>query len=362
MTGWLILSDGSVYKGEYSGPLKTTITQLVVNTAMTGYQEAITDPSYTGEAILFTYPEIGNYGWTYWRSEGFNHCDAVVCRKISRTFSSRDNGASCSMHWHLTDLYKVPVLEGVDTRDITRKLIKLKNNTVIICSNEHNVEYYKKHVSEYKGLPTMDRIRLAQSYQPEWSLGRRTEHTGLGNVLIVDYGIKSSLWSQVANRFKNVVTVNSLKSISNEMRETADIIFLSNGPGDPRDLKSEIVEVRRLIGSGANVRGVCLGHQLISLALGAEIERLSFGHHGCNHPVKDLETGKINITSQNHNYAVKDSSLHDLNEVEVTQVNLNDYSIEGIQSHSGRVQSLQFHPEAAPGPSDASYLLDRILC
>jgi carbamoyl-phosphate synthase small subunit len=341
----LILADGTTFEGYAAGYLPAsgiTTGEFVFNTSTSGYQEVITDPSYAGQIITFTYPHIGNYGVTPLDDEAQRPwCRGVVIRELSELPSSwRSHEA---LEEYLLR-HEVPAIIGVDTRRLTRHL---RAHGALPGAFGYG--------DALAGAATTARGTDGRDYVSDVTTASIYER-GEGDLHIVafDYGIKSTMVTQLAQRFRVTVVPASLDA--NAVRELhPDGVFLSNGPGDPAALGALVSTIEGLLGT-TPIFGICLGHQLLADALGGETFKLPFGHHGSNHPVMDLATGRVEITAQNHNYAVVPDSLE---RGVVSHVNLNDGVIEGISCAGERCFSVQYHPEAGPGPHDARYLFDR---
>ena len=343
----LVLADGTSFDGYAAGflPPEGVVTgELVFNTALSGYQEVITDPSYAGQIITFTYPHIGNYGVTPLDDESPKpHCRGIVVRELS---ALRSNWRSQEGLEDFLVRHRVAVLVGVDTRRLTRHLRSHGALPGAFGHAESDVVAQAARVA--RGTDGQDYVREVTT--------RRSYSRGQGDLHVVayDYGIKETMVNQLARRFR-VTVVPSWTNAEQALSLRPDGIFLSNGPGDPAALRDPVAEIGRLVGA-VPIFGICLGHQLLATALGATTFKLPFGHHGSNHPVKDLVSGRVEITAQNHNYAVAPESLVS---AQVSHLNLNDGVIEGIASASDRCFSVQYHPEAGPGPHDARYLFER---
>jgi len=345
----LALSDGTLFEGEAAGFLPEvgfTEGEFVFNTALSGYQEVLTDPSYAGQIITFTYPHIGNYGVTSRDDEALRPwCRGVVVRDLSLVASNwRSEG---DLEAFLIR-HRLAAITGVDTRALTRHL---RGHGALAGAFGHAERASVVEAARRaKGTDGMDYV--SQVTTP--TLYERGDE-GL-HVVALDYGIKTTMVNQLSQRFRVSVVPASISE--NEIRSLQpDGVFLSNGPGDPAALVAHTNVVSSLIGT-VPIFGICLGHQLLAQALGARTMKLPFGHHGSNHPVKDLATGRVEITAQNHNYAVAPDSL---TRGMVSHVNLNDGVIEGIASPADRCFSVQYHPEAGPGPHDARYLFERFV-
>ncbi len=342
----LVLADGEVFEGEAAAALpelEVATGELVFNTALSGYQEVLTDPSYAGQLIAFTYPHIGNYGTTPADDESRRpFCRGVVVRDLVAEPSNwrADQGLE-----HFLVRHGVPAITGVDTRRLTRHLraagaIPAAMGTLPVAALLH-------HAQGAQTTTGRDLVGEVTAEAP-YVVG-----SGPLRVVAMDFGLKTTMLRQLS-RMATVTVVPAGTSASEVLAADPDGVLLSNGPGDPAALRGPIAAVADLLGK-VPVFGICLGHQLLALALGGSTYKLPFGHHGSNHPVRRLATGHVEVTAQNHNYAVTPGSVAD---AEVTHVNLNDGVIEGIRSDKARAFSVQYHPEAGPGPHDARYLFE----
>jgi carbamoyl-phosphate synthase small subunit len=343
----LVLADGATFEGHAAGHLPEegyTSGEFVFNTALSGYQEVITDPSYAGQVIAFTYPHIGNYGVTPLDDEAPHPwCRGVVVRDLSELPS---NWRSAGPLDEFLRLHHIPALVGVDTRRLTRHL--RSHGALPGAFGHDDPTIVSAAARRAVGTDGTDYVTMV-STDRAYALGDGDLH-----VVAFDYGIKTTMVQQLARRFRLTVVPSSTSA--DEVRELRpDGVFLSNGPGDPAALGDNVAVVGDLLGT-VPIFGICLGHQLMCMALGGSTFKLPFGHHGSNHPVQDLATGRIEITAQNHNYAVTPGSL---SRGVVSHVNLNDGVIEGVASGADRCFSVQYHPEAGPGPHDARYLFER---
>ncbi|MCU1363752.1 MAG: carbamoyl-phosphate synthase, small subunit [Acidimicrobiaceae bacterium] len=343
----LILGDGTTFEGYAAGylpPSGFTSGEFVFNTALSGYQEVLTDPSYAGQIISFTYPHIGNYGVTPVDDEAVRPwCRGVVVRELSDVASNwRSRGG-------LEDFlrgHQIPAIVGVDTRRLTRHL--RAHGALPGAFGHGDAHVVRRAASEARGTEDGDFVTAVSTREPY------TRGEGDLHVVALDYGVKATMVRELARRFR-VTVVPAGSSAEEILNYRPDGVFLSNGPGDPAALGAQVAVLESIVGR-LPVFGICLGHQLLADALGGTTFKLPFGHHGSNHPVQDLSTGRIEITAQNHNYAVVPDSLE---RAVVSHVNLNDGVIEGISAPSERCFSVQYHPEAGPGPHDARYLFER---
>jgi carbamoyl-phosphate synthase small subunit len=339
----LVLADGTVFEGEAIGWAEQVVTtgEVVFNTALTGYQEVLTDPSYAGQIICFTYPHIGNYG--------VNSADAESRRPFCRGLIVRDL-ADRPSNWRseqsLQDFllaHHLPGIAGIDTRRLTRHL--RDHGAMPGAFGLADETTLKQAAANEPGTDGVDLVKEVTTTAP-YTTGR-----GPSRVVAYDFGIKSTILEQLGH-LATVEVVPAATPANEVLARQPDGVFLSNGPGDPAAVGYAVDAIRGLLGP-VPVFGICLGHQLLAAALGAETYKLPFGHHGANHPVRRLATGAVEITSQNHNYAVADGTL---DTADVTHVNLNDGVIEGLACRQVPAFGVQYHPEAGPGPHDARYL------
>jgi carbamoyl-phosphate synthase small subunit len=341
----LVLADGTTFDGYAAGYLSpggVTTGEFVFNTSTSGYQEVITDPSYAGQIVTFTYPHIGNYGVTPWDDEAAHPwCRGIVVRDLSELPSNWRARESLESFLRR---HQVPVITGIDTRRLTRHL-RANGALPGAFGPGPGVADAAASARGTDGCDYVSDVTTRDIYQ---------RGDGDLHVVVFDYGIKSTMVNQLAQRFR--VSVVPASTEADAVRALSpDGVFLSNGPGDPAALPELVRVLGDLLGT-TPIFGICLGHQLLADALGGKTFKLPFGHHGSNHPVQDLATGRIEITAQNHNYAVVPDSLA---RGVVSHVNLNDGVIEGISCVEERCFSVQYHPEAGPGPHDARYLFDR---
>jgi carbamoyl-phosphate synthase small subunit len=361
--GALVLADGSVFEGELigaepaGGAVGVASGEVVFNTALSGYQEIVTDPSYAGQIITFTYPHIGNYGVNLDDFESRRpFCRGVVVRDLARRHSNwRAEGDLDG----LLRAYGIPGIAGVDTRRLTR-LIRERGAMpgAFGAASEADLLAAARAEPGTDGVDLVAQVTTPEAYVVGDEAVDRGAAATAGSprplVVAYDFGIKRTILRHLAQRFR-VEVVPASTPAAEVLDRGADGVFLSNGPGDPAAVPYAVEAIRDLVGQ-VPVFGICLGHQLLGRALGGETVKLPFGHHGANHPVRNLLRDEVEITSQNHNFAVAPDSLGDA--VEVTHVNLNDGVCEGLRVRDAAAFSVQHHPEAGPGPHDASYLFD----
>lgn len=347
----IVLEDGTEYLGYSFGDKGERVCEIVFNTSMVGYQEIVSDPSYTYQMVVMTYPLIGNYGIA---DDDFETRVPTIGGLIVREYNdSPSNFRYTKTLSEILEENHIPAISGVDTREITRKIRDNGSGKVIITdittSHDEAMRILKETELRH------DAVSLV-SCKKRW-YSRTSNHKF--NVVAVDCGIKLNIIRSLNQRKCNVTVVPFNTTAEEIIAMNPDGVFLSNGPGDPQDVTPVIELVKNLKGKYP-IFGICLGHQMISLAYGADTYKLKFGHRGGNHPVKNLETGKIEITSQNHSYAVKSESLEGT-ELKATHINLLDNTIEGVECKKDRVFSVQYHPESAPGPQDSAYLFDKFI-
>ncbi len=359
MQATLALEDGRIFKGEGFGAAGERAGEVVFNTSLTGYQEIFTDPSYAGQIVVLTNPQIGNYGINGADSEAARpYIEGLVVREFSQVSS---NWRSEQVADEYLERFGVPVLSEIDTRALVRHLRANGVMRGVISTVEHDPAVL---VAKARAIPRMDGTDLAsvvstpKSY--EWVQRGNPLRPGEAapardlHVVAYDYGIKQNILELLGGEGCRITVIPARTTAEDVLALKPDGVFLSNGPGDPEPLTYAVDAIRGLMGR-TPVFGICLGHQLIGAALGGRTYKLKFGHHGGNHPVKQLATGRVEITSQNHNYAVDPDSL-DANEVDLTHINLNDGTLEGLRHRTMPLASVQYHPEASPGPHDSHYL------
>lgn len=347
----IVLENGQEFYGYGFGADKETINEIVFNTSMVGYQEIISDPSYTDQMVCMTYPLIGNYGIT---DEDFETRVPTMGGLIVREYNDLpSNFRYTKTLSEVLDEYDIPAISGVDTRMITRIIRDEGSQKVMICDADVPYEEALKKVKDYV-IPTDMVSRV--SCKKRW-YSRTPNHKY--DVVAIDCGIKLNIIHKLNEKGCNVTVVPYNITAEEILNMRPDGLFLSNGPGNPEDVQTVINVVKELKGK-LPIFGICLGHQMISLALGAKTFKMKFGHRGGNHPVKNLATGKLEITSQNHSYAVDVHSLEGT-ELTLTHMNLLDDTAEGVKSEDNKLFSVQYHPESAPGPQDSAYLFDEFI-
>lgn len=355
----LILEDGSVYHGLSIGVSGTTLGELVFNTSSTGYQEILTDPSYRGQIVLMTYPEIGNYGINSgdFESSRINAIGFVVSRLSPFTSSWR---SEFSLQEFL-EKNNVVGIEGVDTRAITRKTREKGTLKAGITTEAISDADFLKQVQAQPGFEELDMISEVTTKVPyTLTTENPVSHIRVKKLVVVDYGIKASILHYLQQYAEEIVVLPASSDFEQIMSHQPQGVLLSNGPGDPAVLHEAVDTARKLVESKVPTFGICLGHQILGLACGAQVSKMRFGHHGGNHPVKDMELEKVFITSQNHGYCVEFENFPS-DRLAITHINLNDQSIEGFRHLNAPVMSVQFHPEASPGPHDANYIFERFM-
>lgn len=367
-TAILALEDGTLFRGRAFGAEASRAGEAVFNTSMTGYQEILTDPSYCGQIVAMTYPLIGNYGINAEDAESARpYLDGFVVHELSRTYSNWRGRQG--VHEYLVE-HGIPGIEGVDTRALTLRLRKEGAMKAFISTEDVSDEEAVARARAWHGMEGTDYVRKvtcpsAYDWDPSDVLSGAWSPDGPGSlpekrfrVVAYDFGIKYNILRRMRQRGFDLRVVPATATAAEVMAERPDGVFLSNGPGDPAACGYAHTAIRELIGQ-VPIFGICLGHQLLSIALGARTFKLKFGHRGGNQPVQDVKTGRVEITSQNHGFAVSPEGLGE--DVEVTHWNLNDRTVEGIAHRQLPVSSVQYHPEASPGPHDADYLFDRFL-
>ena len=345
----IILEDGTQYYGYGFGDNSDKVCEIVFNTSMVGYQEIISDPSYTYQAVVMTYPLIGNYGICEDDYESQNpSIGALIVREYNNDPS---NFRSVETLSETMKRYSIPGIYGVDTRQITRSIRDLGSRKVLICNIDMSLE------DGLKILKDADIARDAVSKVSSKSITEYPADNEEYHIVAIDCGMKQNIVRSLNEKGCSVTVVPWNTTADDIIKLNPDGVFISNGPGDPTDVPETIETIKKLKGKYP-IFGICLGHQIISLAYGAKTYKLKFGHRGGNHPVRNLRTNKIEITSQNHSYAVDASSVSDT-DLDITHINLLDNTVEGVECIKDKIFSVQYHPESAPGPQDSKYLFDR---
>lgn len=361
MQATLALEDGRIFRGKGYGACRERGGEVVFNTSITGYQEIFTDPSYAGQIVCLTYPHIGNVGTNPVDEEAPRpYIEGLIVRDFSLVAS---NWRSRQLTQDYLARHCIPVISHIDTRALVRHLRRYGAMRGVLSTVSTDAETL---VAKARALPAMAGLDLARTVtcaapyewtEPGVNLSQGTRHKVQGtpfHVVAYDYGIKQNILRRLVDEGCRVTVVPALTLPEDVLALKPDGVFLSNGPGDPEPCTYAVEAVRQLMGR-VSIFGICLGHQIIGLALGGKTYKLKFGHHGGNHPVKNLLTGKVEITAQNHGFAVDADSLP-ASDVELTHINLNDGTLEGLRHRTLPLFSIQYHPEASPGPHDSRYL------
>ena len=388
MKAYLILEDGTVFEGTSIGADKEVISEIVFNTSMAGYLEVLTDPSYAGQAVCMTYPLIGNYGVCRQDCESRRPWpDGFIVRELSRMPSNFRS--DCSIQEYLKE-YDVPGIAGIDTRALTKILREKGTMNGMITTNEnYDLEEILPKLSAYTTGKVVEKVTCAEKYEVKGSkdlsengpvsgsavfnkeafaAGEKEKRpsmvralNGAGKrVALLDLGAKENIARSLAMRGCDVTVYPAGTKAEEIIADAPDGIMLSNGPGDPKECTGVIQEIRKLYETDIPIFAICLGHQLMALATGADTHKMKYGHRGGNHPVKDLSTGRVYISSQNHGYVV-DTDRLDPQIAVPAFVNVNDGTNEGLRYTGKNIFTVQFHPEACPGPQDSGYLFDRFI-
>jgi len=365
----LVLADGTVFRGISIGATGHTVAEVVFNTSMTGYQEILTDPSYTKQIVTLTYPHIGNYGVNLEDVESAQvYASGLIIRDLPLIHSNFRN--SQSLADYLAD-NKIVAIADIDTRKLTRILREQGAQTGVIIAGEVDeakaLVLASTLIESFPGLTGMDLAKVVSCTHPyealegEWALGTGYAKalTTKFHVVAFDYGVKRNILRMLVARGCKVTVLPAQTSAADALAYNPDGVFLSNGPGDPQPCDYAITAIKTIVDSGMPTFGICLGHQLLALASGANTHKMKFGHHGANHPVQDVETNRVYITSQNHGFAVDATSLPA--NIKTTHISLFDGSLQGIARTDQPAFSFQGHPEASPGPTEMSYLFDRFI-
>lgn len=350
MKAFLILEDGYIFEGKSIGSTKEIISEIVFNTSMTGYLEVLTDPSYAGQAVVMTYPLIGNYGICYEDMESLKPWpDGYIVRELSRMPSNFRSEGTIQDFLVKND---IPGIEGIDTRALTKILREKGTMNGMITTNENFV--LDEVISELKKYSPTGVVKKVTCDKVSKLEG------GKYKVALMDFGAKNNIAKSLHNRDCEVTIYPAQTSAKTIIESNPDGIMLSNGPGDPKECTEIIEEIKELYNSDIPIFAICLGHQLMALATGADTHKMKYGHRGGNHPVKDLKSGRVYISSQNHGYVVDENTI-DENIAEVGFINVNDKTVEGLRYKNKPVFTVQFHPEACPGPQDSSLLFNEFI-
>lgn len=350
MKAFLILEDGTVFKGTSIGSKKEIISEIVFNTSMTGYLEVLTDPSYAGQAVVMTYPLIGNYGICHEDMESLKPWpDGYIVRELSRVPS---NFRSDDTIQNFLETHDIPGIQGIDTRALT-KILREKGtmNGMITTNADYDIEVVKEKLKKYTPTGVVEKVTCKEK--------KVLQGNGY-NVALMDFGAKNNIAKSLNQLGCNVTVYPASTSAEEIIASNPDGIMLSNGPGDPKECVSIISEIKKLYDTEIPIFAICLGHQLMALATGADTHKMKYGHRGANHPVKDLLSGHVYISSQNHGYVV-DSSTINPDIAEVGFINVNDKTVEGLRYKNKNIFTVQFHPEACPGPQDSGLLFGEFI-
>ena len=365
----LVLADGTVFRGISIGAPGHAVGEVVFNTSMTGYQEILTDPSYTKQIVTLTYPHIGNYGVNLEDVESAQvYASGLIIRDLPLTHSNFRNTQSLSEYLIGN---KIVAIADIDTRKLTRLLRENGAQTGVVIAGEADeakaLSLATALIADFPGLAGMDLAKVVtcgQAYQfeqGEWALGQgfTSAPSSQFHVVAFDYGIKRNILRMLVSRGCKVTVLPAQATAAEALSHKPDGVFLSNGPGDPEPCDYAISAIKTIVDAGVPTFGICLGHQLLALASGAKTHKMKFGHHGANHPVQDIETKRVYITSQNHGFAVDAASLPA--NIKTTHISLFDGSLQGIARTDKPAFSFQGHPEASPGPTEMSYLFDQFI-
>jgi len=353
MKAFLILEDGNVFAGESIGAQQEIISEIVFNTGMTGYLEVLTDPSYAGQSVVMTYPLIGNYGICYEDMESHKPwASGFIVRELSRIPSNFRNEESIQS---FLERNHIPGIAGIDTRALV-KLLRNKGtmNSMITTNTNYNLKEVLEKVHQYKVAKVVAKT-TGETIKVIPAVGE-TKY----KVALMDYGMKNNIPRSLAKRGCEVTIYPAFTKAEEVLQSNLSGIMLSNGPGDPKECEEIIAEVKNLFEGKVPIFAICLGHQLLALANGGDTTKMKYGHRGANHPVKDLKSGRVYISTQNHGYMVKEDSIRP-EVAEVSFINVNDKTVEGLHYLGKNVFSVQFHPEACAGPMDSEFLFDEFI-
>lgn len=349
MQGYLVLENGEVFEGERIGYEKDVICEIVFNTSMAGYLEVFSDPSYAGQGVVMTYPLIGNYGVIPEDQESRKlWVEAVFVHELAELESNFR--AKTNLNDYLVK-NEIPGLQGVNTRKLTKILRQIGTMRGMITSDSSNIDDILRQIKEYKTPNLVESVTCD-----------KIETYGDGKIVVglMDFGAKQNIIKSLQKRGCKVIVFPQDTSAKTILSNNIDGIMLSNGPGDPEDCKIAIETIKELYKTEIPILGICLGHQLMGLATGAKTAKLKYGHRGPNQPVKDMEEDRVYITSQNHGYYITEESV-DKNIAQVSHINMNDGTVEGLKYKNKNIFTVQFHPEACPGPEDTAYIFDKFI-
>jgi carbamoyl-phosphate synthase small subunit len=349
----LVLADGTVFKGTSIGKIGTTTGEICFNTGMTGYQEVFTDPSYFGQILVQTNVHIGNYGIHAEEIESDEiKIAGLVCKQFNIPFSRKQSELTIQEYFAQNNIVGIA---DIDTRELVRHVRSKGAMNAIISAEDKTVE---ELLNELNNVPSMEGLELSSKVSTDktYYLGNEAEATK--RVAVLDFGVKKNILRNLTNRNCYLGVFNGKTDFAELMKFKPDGIMLSNGPGDPATMDYAVKTVQTILENNIPVFGICLGHQILAEANGISTFKMHNGHRGLNHPVKNLITGLCEVTSQNHGFSVKAEDVEKHADVEVTHINLNDNTVEGIRMKSKKAFSVQYHPEAAPGPHDSQYLFD----
>jgi len=356
-TALLLLEDGTVFKGRSFGKQRISTGEICFSTGMTGYQEVFTDPSFFGQLLISTNAHVGNYGVKNEEVESENiQIAGLICKNFTTSFSRKMADTDIDDYFRSED---IGVIADIDTRALVRHIRDKGAMNALIATSDYTKDM-KSLKKKLAAVPSMEGLELASkvSTAEEFEIGE--DNTGY-RIAVIDYGTKRNILECFLARNCRLKVYNAKTSVSDILKWEPDGYFLSNGPGDPGAMDYAVENIKEIIKIGKPVFGICLGHQLLARAFNIPTYKMHNGHRGINHPVKNMITGKCEITTQNHGFAVDRKILESTPEIKVTHMNLNDRSIEGLRHESKPAMSVQYHPEAAPGPHDSRYLFDEFI-